>query len=122
MLEPQLCRQRAKGCQTQDAYHQKDHRLHPERPGEHAAQQCGGRADGNQMEVILKVLASSARKPTAAASQRMGEICMVCYLLMLLLYGIPLGEGQELFTGTLHRKQNIDKNGKKVRKSLRPSL
>ena len=66
----------------------------------------------NQMEVILKVLASSARKPTAAASQRIGEICMVCYLLMLLLYGIPLGEGQELFTGTLHRKQNIDKNGK----------
>jgi len=76
----------------------------------------------NQMEVILKVLASSARKPTAAASQRMGEICMVCYLLMLLLYGIPLGEGQELFTGTLHRKQNIDKNGKKARKSLRPTL
>ena len=66
----------------------------------------------NQMEVILKVLASSARKPTAAASQRIGEICMVCYLLMLLLYGIPLGEGQEFFTGTLHRKQNIDKNGK----------
>lgn len=27
----------------------------------------------NQMEVILKVLASSARKPTAAASQRMGR-------------------------------------------------
>ena len=76
----------------------------------------------NQMEVILKVLASSARKPTAAASQRMGEICMVCYLLMLLLYGIPLGEGQEFFTGTLHRKQNIDKNGKKARKSLRPTL
>ena len=47
---------------------------------------------------------------------------MVCYLLMLLLYGIPLGEGQELFTGTLHRKQNIDKNGKKARKSLRPTL
>ena len=72
----------------------------------------------NQMEVILKVLASSARKPTAAASQRMGEICMVCYLLMLLLYGIPLGEGQEFFTGTLHRKQNIDKNGKERMKDV----
>ena len=37
---------------------------------------------------------------------------------MLLLYGIPLGEGQEFFTGTLHRKQNIDKNGKEtVKKS-----
>jgi hypothetical protein len=41
---------------------------------------------------------------------------------MLLLYGIPLGKGQEFFTGTLRRKQNIDKNGKKARKSLRPTL
>ncbi len=36
----------AEGQQAQDAYHHEHHRLHPERLGEQAAQQGGGRADG----------------------------------------------------------------------------
>ena len=112
MLEPPaLPPTGGRAARHRDAYHQKDHSC-AGTAGEHAAQQCGGRADGKPDKVILKVLASSARKPTAAASQRMGNLHGMLHSLCCYYTASPWGRSRA-FTGTLHRKQNIDKNGKK---------
>ncbi|MFR9067922.1 MAG: hypothetical protein ACLVJH_14660 [Faecalibacterium prausnitzii] len=112
MFEPQLCRQRAEGRKAQDAYHQKDHRLHPERPGEHAAQQCGGRADGKPDGGHIKGAGLQCQKAHGCSQpENRGDLHGMLPPYAAIIRH-PLGEGQEFFTGTLHRKQNIDKNGK----------